>query len=257
MNKPIEAQALGSTCAPEPLVHRAAQQLRTMLVEGLIAPGAKLNERELALACAVSRTPLREAIRMLAAEGLVVLMPNRGAVALALSEDDIAQTFEVIAGLEGLSGELAAKRITPAALLEIKAMNLEMHAAYLRRDLSAYYRLNAAIHTAINQAAANPVLSNTYTQVNARLQALRFRSNQDADKWQQALKEHDAMVQALENRDATGLRTLLVTHLNKKRDVALEQIRALASAKASCAPPQRRKAGARAASTPDEPARST
>lgn len=218
----------GSERISASLVQKVAGQLRTLLVEGQIAPGAKLNERELAQACAVSRTPLREAIRMLAAEGLVVLLPNRGAAAADLSESDIAHTFELIAGLEGLSGELAAQRITDEALNEIKAMNLEMHAAYLRQDLSAYYRINAAIHQAINAAAGNPVLVDTYKQINARLQALRFRSNQDADKWQKALQEHDAMVKALEARDAVGLRALLIAHLHSKRDVALEQVRARA-----------------------------
>lgn len=214
------------THTAEPLVQKVAHQLRTMLVEGLIAPGAKLNERELAAQCAVSRTPLREAVRMLAAEGLVALLPNRGAVALALSEADLIHTFEVIAGLEGLSGELAAQRIGTEALNEIKAMNLEMHAAFLRKNLSAYYRINASIHCAINAAAQNPVLSATYAQVNSRLQALRFRSNQDGEKWQKALAEHDAFVSALENRDAAGLRALLTQHLYTKRDVALEQMRA-------------------------------
>ena len=218
-----------SGTSPEPLVQKVAHQLRSMLVEGVIAPGAKLNERELAAVCAVSRTPLREAVRMLAAEGLVALLPNRGAVALALSQADVIHTFEVIAGLEGLSGELAAQRIGDDALNEIKAMNLEMHAAFLRKDLSAYYRLNASIHSAINAAAQNPVLSATYEQVNARLQALRFRSNQDGGKWQKALAEHDAFVRALENRDAAGLRTLLTQHLYAKRDVALEQMRASAA----------------------------
>ncbi len=218
-----------SGTSPEPLVQKVAHQLRSMLVEGVIAPGAKLNERELAAVCAVSRTPLREAVRMLAAEGLVALLPNRGAVALALSQADVIHTFEVIAGLEGLSGELAAQRIGDDALNEIKAMNLEMHAAFLRKDLSAYYRLNASIHSAINAAAQNPVLSATYERVNARLQALRFRSNQDGGKWQKALAEHDAFVRALENRDAAGLRTLLTQHLYAKRDVALEQMRASAA----------------------------
>ena len=83
-------------------------RLRQMLVEGRIAPGAKLNERELAEVLQVSRTPLREAIKMLAAEGLVELVPNRGAIAVSLNETDVRNTFEVMAGLEALSGELAA-----------------------------------------------------------------------------------------------------------------------------------------------------
>lgn len=208
----------------ESLVLRVAQQLRDMLVEGAIVPGAKLNERELAATCDVSRTPLREAIRMLAAEGLVALLPNRGAVALELSVADAAHTFEVIAGLEALSGEWAASRITDLEINEIKATNLEMHAAFLRKDLPTYYRLNAQIHSAINLAARNPVLSATYKQVNARLQALRFKSNQDADKWREALEQHDAMVVALELRDGAALSAILTRHLHAKRDVVLAQL---------------------------------
>jgi DNA-binding GntR family transcriptional regulator len=211
---------------PRAALHeQVAYRLRELLVEGSIAPGAKLNERELAERLCVSRTPLREAIKMLAAEGLVELLPNRGAVALSLNEQDIINTFEVMADLEGLSGELAAQRITPAELAEIKALHYEMLAAHTRRDLSAYYRLNSQIHKAINAAAQNPVLQATYTQVNARLQALRFRSNQDEAKWTTAVNEHEQMMAALSQRDGPALRSILVAHLQHKRDVVIDQLR--------------------------------
>jgi DNA-binding GntR family transcriptional regulator len=210
-----------------PVLHeQVAQRLRQMLVEGLIPPGGKLNERTLCEELSISRTPLREAIKMLAAEGLVELLPNRGSVAVQLTEADVHHTFEVMAGLEGLSGELAAQRVTEAELNEIKALHYDMMAAYTRRDLSAYYQVNAAIHRSFNAAAKNPVLTATYNQVNARLQALRFRSNQDGDKWQRAVDEHIAMVQALENRDAAALRQVLMQHLDNKRHVVIEQMRA-------------------------------
>jgi DNA-binding GntR family transcriptional regulator len=211
---------------PRAALHeQVAMRLRQMLVEGEIAPGAKLNERELAQVLQVSRTPLREAIKMLAAEGLVELLPNRGAVAVSLGEQDIMNTFEVMAGLEGLNGELAAQRITPAELAEIQAMHFEMLAAYTRADLSGYYRINAQIHRAINEAAKNPVLSATYNQLNARLQALRFRSNQDGEKWSRAVKEHEQMIDALTRQDAAAMRAVLVAHLHNKRDVVIEQLR--------------------------------
>ncbi len=215
---------------PRTVLHeQVALRLRQMLVEGEIPPGAKLNERELCEALHISRTPLREAIKMLAAEGLVELLPNRGSVAVALDEDDVRHTFEVMAGLEAMSGQLAAERITDAELAEIEALHFEMMAAYTRRDLSAYYRLNAAIHRAINAAARNPVLTATYTQVNARLQALRFRSNQDGEKWQRAVQEHEAMVAALKARDGAALARVLTQHLHHKRDVVLEQLRSNAA----------------------------
>ncbi len=213
------------------LHEQVANRLRQMLVEGRIAPGAKLNERELSEVLAVSRTPLREAIKMLAAEGLVELLPNRGAIAVELSEEDVVNTFEVMAGLEAQSGELAAERITDAELSEIRAMHFEMMAAYTRRDLSNYYRLNAAIHRAINAAAKNPVLADTYDRVNARLQALRFRSNQDEDKWKSAVHEHEQMVQALAARDPLAMRAVLASHLKNKLSVVLEQLHASKAAK--------------------------
>jgi DNA-binding GntR family transcriptional regulator len=205
---------------------QVAVRLRAMLVEGRIAPGAKLNERELCELLRVSRTPLREAIKLLAAEGLVDLLPNRGAVAVKLSEADVLNAFEVLAGLEGMSGEFAARRITDAELVEIKALHYEMLACFTRGDLSGYYRLNARIHVAINDAAKNPLLTKTYREINARVQSLRFRTNQNAAKWQRAVKEHELMLEALEARDAPALRAVLVEHLLRKRDAVMELMRA-------------------------------
>ena len=201
-------------------------RLRTMLVEGRIAPGAKLNERELCELLRVSRTPLREAIKLLASEGLVDLLPNRGAVAVKLSEADVLHTFEVLEAIEGQSGELAAQRITDAELAELRALHYEMMASYARNDLSNYYRLNQQIHVAINQATKNPVLVKTYNSINARVTSLRFRTNQNAARWKIAVKEHEAMIEALAAHDASALRDVLVEHLRNKRDTVLELLRA-------------------------------
>jgi DNA-binding GntR family transcriptional regulator len=205
---------------------QVAARLRTLLVEGQIAPGAKLNERELCEQLRVSRTPLREAIKLLAAEGLVDLLPNRGAVAVKLTEADVQNTFELLATLEGLSGELAAQRITEAELAELRALHYEMLACFARRDLSGYYRINARIHTAINEAARNPVLTSTYRAINARVQSLRFRTNQDEAKWKNAVAEHERMIEALEAHDAPAMRALMIEHLHHKRDTVLALLRA-------------------------------
>lgn len=213
------------TLPPAALHEQLTHRLRQMLVENQISPGAKLNERTLCETLNVSRTPLREAIKALAAEGLVALVPNRGAVALALSEADVQHTFEVLGGLEAHSGQLAAARITDVELREIQALHFEMLAAYTRRDLSHYYQRNAEIHHRINLAAKNPVLSTTYQQVNARLQALRFRSNQDEAKWAIAMAEHTQMVEALAARDGQALSQLLQQHLQHKCEVVIAQLR--------------------------------
>jgi DNA-binding GntR family transcriptional regulator len=158
----------------------------------------------------------------LAADGLVELIANRGAIAAQLTRDDILHTFDVIANLEGYSGELAAQNISDQALTELEALQYEMMASYARRDLSSYYRLNLNIHRAINQAANNPVLSQLFTQVNARIEALRFRSNQDGVKWEKAVGEHQEMLDALKTRDSARMRKVMMQHVLYKRDVIIQ-----------------------------------
>ncbi len=132
----------------------------------------------------------------------------------------------MLASLEGLSGELAAQRVTTDELAEVRALHYEMLACFERRDLSGYYRHNANIHAAINNIAKNPVLTNTYRGINARVQFLRFRTNQDETKWKQAVKEHESMLEALDARDASRLRATLVEHVLHKRDAVLALMRA-------------------------------
>jgi DNA-binding GntR family transcriptional regulator len=191
-------------------------------MQGDLQPGERLNERVLCERLEVSRTPMREAMKVLATEKLIELSPNRGASVALLSKTDVTQLFEVMAALEGLSGELAAKLHTKKQLDEIKALHFEMLAAHIRRDLPNYYRLNRAIHEAINACAGNQVLSDTYRTVNTRIQHLRFKSNFNVDKWNAAVDEHEQMMVALSARDAQGLRRLLEQHLRNKRDAVLE-----------------------------------
>jgi DNA-binding GntR family transcriptional regulator len=212
------------------LTGAVTNRLRAMIVEGALAPGVRLNERILCEQLAVSRTPLREAFKTLAVEGLIELLPNRGAVVAQMSIEDIEQTFEVMSALEGLSGQLACQRITDDQVAEIKALHYEMLAAHARRDLTSYYRINHSIHDRINAAANNAVLTATYLQINQRIQSLRFRSNFNQEKWDFAVKEHGAMLEALERRDGEALRILLQQHLFNKRNVVIADLLNNASA---------------------------
>lgn len=191
-------------------------QLRDMITEGLLAPGQRLHERVLCEQLGISRTPLREAFKVLATEGLIVLAPNRGAQVAKMSRAEVVHTFQVMGALEGLSGELACAHITAEELDGIRELQRKMAACHRRRDLPGYYRLNRAIHERINAAARNPVLTQVYRTVNARLHALRFRSNFDRKRWDAALAEHERMVDLLEARDGEALRKLLVEHLAHK-----------------------------------------
>lgn len=207
---------------PATLPRTIAGRLRELITEGDLAPGARLNERALGERLGVSRTPLREAFRLLAADGLVDLEPNRGARVVTLSERDIRELFELMGALEALAGELASARITDADVAELKALTFEMLACHARSDLPAYYRINRAIHDRIALAAGNEMLWRTYGTLNRRIQNLRFRSNFDRAKWDLAAREHVRMVELLERRDAAGLAALLRGHLARKCDAVLE-----------------------------------
>lgn len=201
-----------------------AERLRELIIEGELPAGTRLNERALGERLGVSRTPLREAFRLLSAEGLVQIQPNRGAQVVSLSEDDIRESFELMSALEALSGELACRRITDAELAEIRALTFEMLACHARRDLPAYYRLNRAIHESINRAADNRLLEQVYATLNLRVQNLRFRLNFDHDQWDTAAREHAQMVEALAARDSACMATLMRQHLKHKGEAVLEAL---------------------------------
>lgn len=198
------------------LHEEVSSRLRDMIIEGTLPGGQRLNERVLCEELGISRTPLREAFRVLATEGLIELLPHRGAQVVQLSREEVTHAFELMGALEGLSGELACRNITRGELAEIKALHRQMAACHRKRDLPGYYHLNRAIHERINAAARNPVLAEFYRTLNARLHSLRFRSNLDRTRWTAALAEHAQMIELLEKRDGEGLRRLLVDHLAHK-----------------------------------------
>lgn len=214
-----------SPAASPTLPFALAERLREMIIEGELAPGARLNERVLCERLGVSRTPLREAFRVLAAEGLVDLQPNRGAQVVAFSDDDIRESFEVMGALEALSGELACRRMRDDEVAEVKALTFEMLACHARHDLPAYYRLNRAIHDRINEAAGNALLRQMYVTLNQRIQNLRFRSNFDRDKWNRAARQHADIVEALEARDGPWVAAILRNHLAHKGKAVLDGLR--------------------------------
>lgn len=224
------ASSIPLSVTRDTLQQRVANSLRELLIQGSLEPGSKLNERELCEQLGVSRTPLREAIRLLVSEGLVVLDPGRGAFTPVLSTTDISNTFELLGAMEGLAGELAAQRISDEELTELAALQHEMQATFERHDLPGYYRLNARAHDLLSEAARNPVLRENWKQVNSRMHALRFRSNQDEGKWMKALEEHAQILAAMQKRDGAAARQLLERHLLRKRDAVLELLRTVPQA---------------------------
>jgi DNA-binding GntR family transcriptional regulator len=212
------ARSLPSDARPAPrLLHESAtDRLRDMIVAGDLAPGARLNERVLCGELGISRTPLREALRMLASEGLVELLPNRGAVVTALTLDRIREIFAVMAVLEALAGELACRNITPAQLNELRALHYQMLAHHARGELAAYFRCNQEIHAKIAEASGNATLAATYRNLNAHVRRARYMANLSQVRWDKAVEEHEAMLEALARRDGARLQLLLREHLGNK-----------------------------------------
>jgi DNA-binding GntR family transcriptional regulator len=192
-------------------------RVRHLLMEGEIPPGARVPERDLCLTLGISRTPLREALKVLAAEGYVVLLPNRGARAAKLTQKDVQDLFEVCESLEAAAGELACQRITDEQVRRIAGLHEEMVLHYRNRDLPQYYRCNRSIHEAIVDAADNAVLASLYESVTSRIRRARFVAPMPPAHWELAVQEHEAILNALQRRDGAGLSHILRRHLRHKR----------------------------------------
>lgn len=200
--------------------------LRRYLIEGSLPDGARIPERLLCETMGVSRTPLREALKVLASEGLVELLPNRGARVRAFTENDIRELFEVMGGLEALAGRLACEHITDAEVAGVEQLHYDMYASYMRRDLPAYFALNQKIHLAIVAAARNSVLTATYANFASRLQRVRYNANREnhKDRWGEAMREHEHILDALQRRAGLELSDILFRHLQNKRVAALRYL---------------------------------
>jgi len=207
-----------------PLHEEAVDRLRDLIIRGDLAPGARLNERVLTAQLGLSRTPLREAIKLLATEGLVELLPNRGAIVAGIDPARIAETLQVMGALESLAGELACARASVEQIGEIRALHYEMLAMHARGDLAAYFRYNQAIHLKLVEASGNSVLANTYRQLNTCVRRARYMANLSRERWDAAVREHEEILRALDERDAARLKALLHDHLAAKLAAVLGAI---------------------------------
>jgi DNA-binding GntR family transcriptional regulator len=196
-----------------PLANQVAITIRDMIIQDTIKPGERIRERQLSEELNVSRTPLREALKILEGEKLVALLPNRGAVVADPAPDEVRELLQVLGALEALGGRLATENARDAEIAEIKALHYEMLAAYSRGDRLAYFKLNQQIHSSIMNASRNSSLIDTHSHFNARLYRVRYRSNQQNARWHEAIDEHEGLIRALEARDGELLAARLSSHL--------------------------------------------
>ena len=228
-NSTLEVDVRRQPASERRLLHESAvDRLRGMIIRGELAPGTKLNERALCEQLGISRTPLREALKVLSTEGLVELLPNRGAVVATLTEGMVREIFTVMGALEALAGELACRNMTGAQFNEIRALHYQMLAHHARGELEPYFRCNQEIHLAIVEASGNATLAATYRSLNAHVRRVRYMANLSRARWDQALAEHERILEALGRRDAARLQDLLRNHLGAKLTVVLAALGALA-----------------------------
>jgi DNA-binding GntR family transcriptional regulator len=198
------------------LYDEVADRLRDMIIEGEIAPGSRMNERSLCERLEISRTPLREAYKVLAAEGLLEISLNRGATVARLTIEEVDQTIEVMAALERLAGRLAATRIEEPALINIQLLHERLLAHHASGDLTGYFKCNQAIHLAIMEATHNAILAQQYGMLNARIRRYRYMANLSRERWDQSMREHEAIMAYLNARDPEALAATLSAHLFAK-----------------------------------------
>lgn len=198
--------------------------LRQMILEGELPPGIRVPEGEICEQFGVSRTPLREALKVLASEGLIVLMPNRGSMVSKVRVEEIADAFEMLAPLEELIGRLVVLRANDEQLQELQRMHEAMYACH-RADMRAeYFRQNQAIHNRLAQLTGNEVLSTTYEALSRKIMRARSVANADRLRWEESVREHETFMEALMARDSEQLSTRLREHSEHTGKAVVDQL---------------------------------
>jgi len=196
-----------------------ATLLRNMIIEGELTPESRIAETRLCARFGVSRTPLREALKVLSAEGLVRLCPNKGATVVRVTRKEVEETIPIIGGLEALAGEIACAHIDKEGIARLQMLHRQMVDHYRRQEKQSYNNLNRAIHDAIFEAADNRTLTEIYNILQTRLRSLRFVTPKSPPQWAAAVEEHEQMMGALEAHDGARFAAVARQHIRHKADV--------------------------------------
>ncbi|MEO1283119.1 MAG: GntR family transcriptional regulator [Pseudomonadota bacterium] len=192
------------------------EQLRRAIIHGELEAGTKISEKALCEQFGVSRTPVREAIKILSTEGLIQLNQNRGASVTELTLSDLKDAFPIMATLEGLAGQLACKNASDAQIARASALQTRLEAMFKSGDRKGYFKVNEDIHELFIEASGNAALPRLIRAVSAQVRRARYMANLSTDRWEQAVKEHADILVAFEARDANRVGRLMTTHLNNK-----------------------------------------
>lgn len=215
--------------AEHPLSEQLANQLRRSILRGRLPPGTAIKERDTAQELGVSRTPMREAIRILAQEGLVILRPARSPIVAEPTFKEISDQVVVLLALEKVSAELACAAATEDEIDAIAGIAQTMTAVYDSTDPLDMFEIDMSFHTAIARASHNDALAETHCAFLARLWRARYMAAVMRRNRQRLVTEHGAIIRALRARDAEASRAAIHAHLWHLADdiqIALERERA-------------------------------
>lgn len=201
-----------------PFARQVADTLRDLIIRGELAPGGRIIERSLSEQLHVSRTPLREALKILELEGLIELSQNKGARIISFTPTEARNLFEVIAGLESLAAEIAVSRIDEMDLANLEDMHERMCGHYRRQEKDPYFALNSAIHDLVVRTSANPVLISTHAGLMLRARRGRYIAIVDPRRWEESVDEHEELMRAFRTRDAERARQIWRLHLQHTGD---------------------------------------
>ena len=195
------------------LYQEVAARLRERIYSQDLKPGAAIDEQSLAEEYGISRTPMREALKVLHAEGLVVLEPRRGCFVTELNEQDIDELFPLMALLEGRCAYEAVKKAEPADIKRIEDLHtkLEKHAA--ANDVQKYFEQNCLIHELVQKLAGNNWLERTTNDLRKFLKLMRGRQLHLPGRLQESLAEHRMLLAAFQNGNPSAAEKIMHDHL--------------------------------------------
>jgi DNA-binding GntR family transcriptional regulator len=199
-------------------------ELRDMILRCDLLPGARVPERELCVRFAISRTPLREALKVLASSGLLELRLNRGAWVPPLRSAEVTEVFDVLAGLERRAGELAAPLMTGRDLRDMERLHNTLVAEWRDGSLDRLFRTDLKFHSRLVEAARNPTLTALHESLAPRVERARYIVGTTPARMAVAMKEHETILEAVMSRDPRRTASALFDHSIKTRDAVVKAL---------------------------------
>lgn len=209
----------------KPLREIVFETLREAIITGQLKAGERLMEVQLAEEMGVSRTPVREAIRKLELEGLVVMVPRKGAYVADLSTKDIADVFEIRAALEALAAALACERITEEELEELERLLVKVAECAEKNDLETLIQVDTQFHDVLYRASRNDRLVQIINNLREQIQRFRTTSLATPGRMRETVEEHKALVEAIAARNVELAQRLAQEHIENAENRLLEAIR--------------------------------